>query len=81
MATLLRHESFFGEPLVGKTEVFRWTFDTVPPDIANYLHSDGDVRAFVCLNEDGETTILLPMLRELVASVAAVLSRFAVFLR
>jgi hypothetical protein len=75
-----RHESFFGRPLVGKTEVFRWTFTTAPPDIANYLHSDGDVRAFVCLNEGGETTILLPLFRQLVADVGTVLKRFAVFL-
>lgn len=76
-----RQESFFGVPLVGKTEVFRWTFDVEPPDIANYLHADGHVRAFICLREGGETTILMPLLRDLVATVATVLTRFVVFLR
>jgi hypothetical protein len=76
-----RQQSFFGVPLVGKTEVFRWTFDTVPPDIANYLHSDGHVTAFVCLDEGEGAPILLPLLRRLVATVETILTRFAVFLR
>jgi hypothetical protein len=76
-----RQETFLGRPLVGKTEVFRWTFDTTPPDITSYLGADGHVTAFVCLSESGETYLLLPMLRELVAAVATVLTRFAVFLR
>jgi hypothetical protein len=76
-----RQHSFFDMPLVGKTEVFRWTFDAVPPDIARYLDSGGHVAAFICLHEGGKAPLLLPMLSDLAAVVETVLRRFAVFLR
>lgn len=78
-----RQCTFLGVPLVGKTEVFRWTFDTIPPsaEIASYLQADGHVTALICRNEGGESLILTTLLRGLMATVAAVLSRFAVFLR
>jgi hypothetical protein len=76
-----RQDSFFDMPLVRKTEVFRWTFRTVPPDIASYLNRSGHVSAFICLHESGNAQILLPLLNELAATVEAVLTRFAVFLR
>jgi hypothetical protein len=78
-----QQQSFLGVPLVGKTEVFRWTFDTAPPraEIANYLQGDGHVTAFICLNEGGESLILLLLLRNLMRTVATVLTRFAIFLR
>ncbi len=78
-----QQQSFLGVPLEGKTEVFRWTFDTAPPrpEIANYLQGDGHVTAFICLNEGGESLILLLLLRNLMRTVATVLMRFAIFSR
>jgi hypothetical protein len=76
-----RQDSFFDMPLVSKTEVFRWTFETVPPDIGRYLGSGGHVSAFICLHEGGKASLLWPYLREMTASVEAVLRRFGPFLR
>jgi hypothetical protein len=76
-----RQHSFLDMPLVGKTEVFRWTFDTVPPGVGRYLDSGGHVAAFICLHEGGKAPLLLPLLNELVALAEEVLTRFAVFLR
>jgi hypothetical protein len=72
--------SFLARPLIGKTEVFRWTFDTVPPDIANELNKKHDITAGIGLNEGGEFRFFLSSLRFLVESVAIVLKRFEVFL-
>ena len=76
-----RQDSFFDMPLVGKTEVFRWTFAAEPPDIARYLDSGGHVSAFICLHERGKAHLLLPYLNKLLESVETVLTRFAIFLR
>jgi hypothetical protein len=75
-----RQQSFLMEPLVGKTEVFRWTFDTVPPDIANEIQKQRDITAAVFLDEGGEKTLLIPLLASHSKAVAAVLDRFEVFL-
>jgi hypothetical protein len=75
-------ESFFGVPLVDKTEVFRWTFDTVPPDVTDEIQKNREITATVFLNEEetGERTILIPFLERLERSVSEVLKRFEVFL-
>lgn len=74
------HHSLFGKPLEGKTEVFRWTFDTVPPDIAVELNREHHVTAGVCLYE-GEVAgpFILSLLKELADRVESVLKRFEVF--
>jgi hypothetical protein len=73
-------QSFLARPLIGKTEVFRWTFNTVPPDIADELNKNYDITAGIGLNEGGEFRFFLSSLRFLVESVATVLKRFEVFL-
>jgi hypothetical protein len=73
-------EVFLRTPLVGKTEVFRWTFDTVPPDIAEKANINYEVAPYIALYEGGEALWLTALLTELVWAVGAVITRFAVFL-
>lgn len=73
-------ESFLGRPLIGKTEVFRWTFDTVPPDIAAQVNMEHHITAGIALYESGEARLFMALLKRLVASVEIVLKRFEVFL-
>jgi hypothetical protein len=73
-------KSFLSQPLVGKTEVFRWTFDAVPPDIADELSRPHEITAGICLIEGGDLRFLLSWLRGLISAVETVLKRFEVFL-
>jgi len=61
--------------------VFRWTFDTVPPEIADELKKDHSITAAVGLFEEGAATPMRSLLAELVGSVETVLKRFEVFVR
>ena len=72
--------SFLAKPLVGKTEVFRWTFDTVPPDIAEQVNKNHEITALVCLYEGGQARPMKSLLSSLVMAVEVVLKRFSVFL-
>jgi hypothetical protein len=74
-------ESFLSRPLVGKTEVFRWTFNTVPPDITQELNKDHHITAVIGLYEDNEFWPMRSLLTELVETVQTVLTRFEVFVR
>jgi len=73
-------ESFLARPLIGKTEVFRWTFDAIPPDLATELNRKHYVTAGICLYEGGEPRFIRTLLEDLVAVVETVLDRFEVFL-
>ena len=75
-----RYRSFFG-PLEGKTEVYRWTFRILPPDIAEQIKRNSEVYACISLNERGEEMTLLPYLKDLVDTVDVVLRRFVIFFR
>jgi hypothetical protein len=75
-----RQDSFLEKPLIGKTEVFRWTFDTAPPDIARYLNGNNSIRAYICLYERGKARLLLSLLTGAIDAVEVVLKRFEVFL-
>lgn len=74
-----RHQAFWVS-LVGKTEVFRWTFDTIPPDIAQQVKMNSEITAGVSLDERGQQMMLLPRLDAIIDTVEATLKRFAVFL-
>jgi hypothetical protein len=76
-----RQESFLEQPLVGKTEVMRWTFDVPPPNTTGYLHGNYAVRAYICLFEGGKPAqLLLRVLQDAVDATQAVLWRLDKFL-
>jgi hypothetical protein len=76
-----RHESFIS-PLEGKTEVFRWTFTTVPHDIAEQIQRYDHVVVQVVLDEPGFICPPLPLLDDFIDSVRTVVDRFwKLFLR
>jgi hypothetical protein len=75
-----RQDTFLMRPLVGKTEVFRWTFDTLPPDIASKVNMNYNITAAICLYEGETVDILVPRLEDLVRTVRWILERFRVFL-
>jgi hypothetical protein len=73
-----RHDSFF-RPLEGKTEVFRWTFTSIPHDIAEQIQRYDHVMAEIVLDEPGFESPPLPILDAFIDSVRVVIERFAKF--
>ena len=75
-----RQDSFF-VPLEDKTEVCRWTFTSLPPDIAHQVQMQNEVTAGIALNEGGELVMLLPHVEHWLDAVETVLRRFETFFR
>ncbi|HUG64903.1 MAG TPA: hypothetical protein VMK83_06760 [Gaiellaceae bacterium] len=74
------HQVFF-VPLEGKTEVFRWTFDAIPPDITEKVQMHRHVNGGVALEEGGQPAMLLYRLDQIVNAVDTIIRRFGVFFR
>jgi hypothetical protein len=72
-----KNEIFWGKPLDGETEVFRWTFDSAPPDIAHHVQMSNQVTVGVALTEAGKQSMLLPTLQAIIEAVEVVLNKLA----
>jgi len=68
-------------PLESHAEVFRWTFTSIPPNLAEQMNMNSDVTAEISLYEGGSYTTLAPLLEGVLNAVGTVLSRFEVFAR
>ena len=75
-----RHESFM-RSLEGKTEVFRWTFTSIPPDIAQQVQRYNHVVAQVRLDEPGFEALPLPFLEAYINRIEILIGRFETFFR
>jgi hypothetical protein len=74
-----RQETFW-VTLKSQTEVQRWTFDKVPPNIAEEIKKQNEVEADVLLDEGSNRFQLFPFLYSLVNNVDTVIHRFGTFL-
>ena len=76
-----QHDSFF-TPLMGKTEVFRWTFESIPPDIEELLRRFNHVVAEIRLDEGPNPAWdmpVVPLAEGMLNCVDKVMDRFEPF--
>lgn len=76
-----QNEIFWHQSLDDKTEVFRWTFDSAPPNIAHYVQMNSQVYVGVSIKEAGGQSILLVALPAMIEAVKFVLTKFETFFR
>jgi hypothetical protein len=66
--------------LESNAEVDRWTFDSIPPNLAEEMEMHRQVYAEIALDEGGEHTPIFPMLHTLIYNVGRVMDRFTEWL-
>ena len=74
------HRVFFG-PLIGKTKIMRWTFETVPHDIASKIKQYGHATIQIWLDEPGIGGEPVVLLEAFINNVDEAIRRFELFFR
>lgn len=66
--------------LESNTEIDRWTFTSIPPNLAREMQVQREVYAEIALDEAGEQTPIFPMLHTLIYNIGRIVARFSVWL-